>query len=76
MDKNNLPFIIREYGRQELASLYCPALKPDSAWKKLSQWMDLYPGLKERLRECGYDGHKRSFTPLQVSVIVEAMGEP
>lgn len=76
MKKNNLPFPIREYGRQELACLYCPSLKPDSAWKKLRQWMDLYPGLTDRLRTAGYDGSRRSFTPLQVSIIVEAMGEP
>lgn len=62
MKKDNLPFTIREYGRQELACLYCPTLKPDSAWKKLRQWMDLYPGLTDR--------------PQQVSIIVEAMGEP
>ncbi len=76
MKKNNLPFTIREYGRQELACLYCPTLKPDFAWKKLRQWMDLYPGLTDRLRVTGYDGSRRSFTPQQVSIIVEAMGEP
>ena len=76
MNKTLRPFKIREYGRQELASLYCPTLKPDSAWKKLNQWMDLYPGLKDKLRECGYNGKKRTFTPLQVGIIVEAMGEP
>jgi len=76
MKKNNPPFTIREYGRQELACLYCPSLKPDSAWKKLRQWMALYPGLDDRLRTAGYNGNKRSFTPLQVSIIVEAMGEP
>lgn len=32
--------------------------------------------LSERLGALGYDGHTRSFTPAQVRLIVEALGEP
>lgn len=73
---NNKNFKVREYGRMELAQLYCPDIAPESAWKKLKKWIDLNPGLADRLRAVGYDSHTRSFTPAQVRLIVEAIGEP
>ena len=69
-------FVIREYGRQELAQLYRPDIQPESAWKKLKQWIEQYPGLTERLSALGYDGCAHCFTPAQVRAIVEAIGEP
>lgn len=75
MDKDKT-FKIREYGRQELASLYCPLLQPASAWKKLRQWMEMYPGLVDELRRQGYDSRRRTFSPPQVRTIVKYMGEP
>ena len=74
MDKRS--FVIRKYGRTELAQLYSPDIQPESAWVKLKQWIDLNPGLADRLRALGYDSHLRSFTPAQVRAIVEALGEP
>lgn len=69
-------FVIREYGRAELASAYCPGIAPMSAWKKLKMWIGHSPGLADRLAEAGYDGRIRSFTPSQVRLIVDALGEP
>lgn len=69
-------FRIREYGRMELAQMYCSTVLPESAWKKFSRWMHVYPGLMERLAAIGYTGQSRSFTPAQVRLIVEALGEP
>lgn len=69
-------FKIREYGRMELAQLYCPDIAPESAWRKLKAWIALYPGLAERLSALGYDGSTRSFTPAQVQAITDALGEP
>lgn len=69
-------FRIKEYGRMELAQLYCPDITPESAWKKLKTWIELSPGLADRLRALGYDGHTRSFTPAQVRAIVDGIGEP
>ncbi len=73
---NNGSFKVREYGRTELAQLYCPDIAPESAWRKLRKWIELSPGLADRLRAVGYDFHMRSFTPAQVRLIVEAIGEP
>lgn len=69
-------FTVREYGRMELAQLYCPGIAPESAWKKLRRWIALHPGLPERLAALGYDGHTRSFTPAQVQAIIDAIGRP
>ena len=69
-------FRIQEYGRTELAQLYCPDIAPESAWKKLKSWIALHPGLPERLQSLGYNGHTRSFTPAQVEAIVHDIGEP
>ena len=54
-------FKIRAYGRMELAQLYSP---------------ELCPGLLQRLYDLGYESKRRSFTPLEVRVIVDALGEP
>lgn len=69
-------FTIREYGRAELAAAYCPGVCADAAWRKLKRWIDLSPGLADRLRQTGYNGNNRSFTPAQVRLIVAAIGEP
>ena len=34
------------------------------------------PGLQERLLDLGYQPQHRSYTPLEVRVIVDALGEP
>lgn len=70
------PFRLRAYGRTELAQAYNPHLSPDVAWQKLSLWIHLYPELTECLKAIGYSPHQRVFTPRQVSMIVEALGEP
>lgn len=68
--------IKKSFGRTELALLYCPDITPGRAWRKLQQWIALYPGLTEQLRQHGYTGKSRSFTPAQVGLIIEALGEP
>lgn len=42
-------FKIRTYGRTELAQLYCPALCPQAAFRKLNQWIDFHPTLRHEL---------------------------
>lgn len=69
-------FHVREYGRTELAALYCPNIAPVSAWRKLKKWIAHHPTLPADLAALGYHRHARSFTPAQVSLIVEALGTP
>ena len=67
---------IRAYGKGELAQLYCPNITAASARKKLMQWIGYYPHLMENLQAIGFSNASRSFTPAQVRLIVEALGEP
>ena len=58
-------FTIRAYGRMELAQLYSPELTDIAAYRKMKKWIERCPGLQHR-----------SYTPLEVRVIVDALGEP
>lgn len=69
-------FRIKQYGRTELAQLYCPDIAPESAWKKFRRWMEHHPTLMSALEKTGYTRDQRTFTPLQVGEIVAALGEP
>ena len=70
-------FTIRAYGRMELASLYSPELTDIAAYRKMKKWISLCPGLLQRLYDLGYESkRRRSFTPLEVRVIIDALGEP
>ena len=69
-------FNVKEYGRTELALLYSPDITPGAAWRRLNKWIRHYPGLEERLTAIGYSRRSRSFTPAQVQLIVDALGEP
>lgn len=67
---------IRAYGRTELAQLYFPHLTPQVAYRKLQYWIDVYPGLRQQLQQRGYNAHSRTFLPVHVRMIVDAIGEP
>ena len=69
-------FKIRTYGRMELAQLYCPELSSSAAYRKVTAWIELYPGLSEKLAALGHDSRRRSYTPMEVRAIVNALGEP
>ncbi len=66
---------IKTYGKSELALLYNPHITASAARRKLNYWIEHYPGLKERLEAIG-DSACRSYTPAQVRLIVDALGEP
>ena len=70
------PFEIRAYGRTELAQCYFPSLTPQSAYRKLESWIDYHPTLRDRLRATSTNPHSRVYMPVQVRLIVEAIGEP
>ena len=59
-------FTIRAYGRMELALLYSPELTDIAAYRKMKKWIQLCPGLLQRLYDLGYQANCRSYTPLEV----------
>jgi hypothetical protein len=62
---------IRTYGRTELAQLYFPAICPRAAWAKLRLYMSDYPRLR-KLLAC----KRRTFLPIEVSLIFDTLGRP
>ena len=56
-------FQIRSYGKSELALCYSPDITESAARRKL-------------MRAAGYNELSHTFLPLEVKLIVEALGEP
>lgn len=69
-------FKIRSYGKSELAAMYMPDISPKSAGEVLRRWIAKYPGLSQALVAIGLSDTDKRYTPAQVRLIVEAIGEP
>lgn len=69
-------FKIRSYGKSELAALYMPDIAPKSAGETMKKWIVKYPGLAGALAATGLENKDKRYTPAQVRLIVEAIGEP
>lgn len=64
----------RSYGKSELASLYLPDVCPKSAWNSFKYvWARCNPRLRSLLEKVG---SRRRFTPQEVKMIVQELGEP
>ena len=69
-------FVYRTYGKGELAQLYSPHASIGAARRKLMFWISMQPDLLDQLHAIGFIDSNRTFTPAQVRLIVEALGEP
>ncbi len=69
-------FHIRSYGKGELASLYIQGVQQASAVKEFNVWIRNFPGLEQQLKDTGMNRTARRYTPMQVRLIVNALGEP
>ena len=74
---NNETFRIRPYSKRELAKLYFPdTANLDSAVSNLRLWMRRNNEIMEKLHATGYRTHCKIFTPKQVRILVDILGEP
>ena len=64
-------FVIRAYGKSELAMMYFPDLSKETEMKKLRFWLSVNPQLRHLISK-----NFRNFTPKQVRLIIEEIGEP
>ena len=64
-------FVIRAYGKSELAMLYLPNLSKTTALKRLKSWLQFNPRLRHIAK-----GKKRYYTPREVKMMVDELGEP
>ena len=69
-------FTFRTYGKGELAQLYAPTIGERAACKKLQTWIKRNTELHDALLRSGLTPHSKEYTPYQVRLIVDALGEP
>ena len=69
-------FQVRTYGMQELALCYFANSIPASATCQLKKWIQHNEKLSVELQNTGYCKGQKLFTPLQVKIIVQYLGEP
>ena len=67
----NERFVIRAYGKSELAMLYFPNYCKATALRQLRKWLFVNRNLRYLLRN-----KTNYYTPKQVRKIVEEIGEP
>lgn len=75
-DNSSYDTPVRSYSKGELSTMYNPNITSSAARKKLSQWMHHHPTLMQNLLDTGYNEMQRTFTPKQVRLIFDALGEP
>lgn len=70
-------FRISPYTKRELARLYFPRTENvESAVANLRNLFKRNKELMDSLQKSGYNPHNKSFTPRQVRLIVDYLGEP
>jgi hypothetical protein len=76
MIKEEEKFVIRSYYKEELAVKYHPGIKPKSAMDKMRRWISMNPELNRKMIEAQICAQSHSYTPRQVAILVEFLGEP
>ena len=73
-ENNNTPH--GAMGKGELARLYLPNISERSATNCLTKWINNHPVLRSELEKTGLKRKQKMLTPLQVSLIIQYLGEP
>ena len=66
----------RAYGVTEFAQLYFPGHTPVVAYKRMWEWIRTSRGLKAKLEAAGWVKFQKLYTPKQVAVLIDHLGEP
>lgn len=72
----SIEFKIKSYSKMDLARIYNPQLCDRTAQYTFIKWLDKNVKLMQELLNTGYSRTDRFFTPKQVQLIVEYLGEP
>ena len=71
-----IEFKIKSYGVGELACLFLPMLNNRSASNQFRSWIKKNEKLKQALIDVGFQNRQKIYTPKQVQIIIEHLGEP
>ena len=69
-------YAVGNKNKTEVAQAYFPTVEPSTARRNLSRWIRMNPQLEQHLSEAGYQCRQKYFTPLQLSLLYDALGEP
>ncbi len=69
-------FKTKSYGVCELACLFLPTLSCRSASNQFRNWIKKNEKLKQTLFDAGFHNRQKIYTPKQVQIIIEHLGEP
>lgn len=71
-------FVVRCYGKSELASMYFPDLRREMAGQKLKRWIRKCTDLSNELNKAEYGCRMqtRAYSAREVRLIVHYLGEP
>lgn len=72
----DMPFIYRGYSKVELAQLYVPNRAKSTAMKTFNKWLRHHRPFWRRLQRSGVDINTQIYSPTQVAIIVDHLGEP
>lgn len=73
---NENQFVVRTYLKVELAKLYNPHMSDEGALRKMRRWINHQPELRKQMRALQISPSDRQYTPRQVRLIVQHLGEP
>ena len=68
--------IERSWGYQDLAILYFPHIKPESATRQLGRWIGVSRELMSQLTANGWKPGRKLLTPKQAACIFRHLGPP
>lgn len=69
-------FKIRPYTKSQLAQMYFPESSDEAARRRLMRWIARCKPLVKALAEANYSPHNCMFSPRQVRLIVDYLGNP
>lgn len=74
--KEEPKFVIKSYLKADLALMYHPSMTQRGAMTKMRRWINLNSELKKRMTEAQVSALTHQYTPRQVAILAEFLGEP
>lgn len=71
-----MSYPIKQYTKKELGLMYFPDSTPETARHHLMNWIKRNCSLLDALQKAGYNAYAHDFSPRQIRLIFEYLGEP
>jgi len=74
--EENLKFVVKGYYKADLALMYHPGMSARCAMGKMRRWINRNTELKRKMLEAQVSALNHKYTPKEVAILVEFLGEP